>query len=312
MMNWAPPSAISPEQEPEAHKFTNGKFFVKFWAGIFAFAAVAAVFGYCAPKAGAEELPKLAVKAEQGRPDPTGQGRYFWIGPETSIAEARVVKKLPAGASDCAHAGELIGVPLWNSTREGKAILSRLTEKATISVAPNGEFFLCKCAGGYNQLFSMAEPQPPTAPVVPPAPTPAVQPPAPPAPPQVAQAQQNQVIQTGSQASGCDPELVHKMLELAQKNGRKNNMSITCGGMEFRRDQFKPAKPAGQGFWSSFWNAPMGVPIYGNMGGGVYGGYPAQNYTYSTIQPIRPYVAGGVLPPCGGGCGNPAVRGGAN
>lgn len=96
----------------------------------------------------------VAVSAQQGRPDPTGQGRYMQFGGERSFTAAKVIKELPAGTS-CAPAGELVGIRLWNSTRNGMAILSDLTNKAEVAVTPNGEMFLCKCAGGYNQLFRL-------------------------------------------------------------------------------------------------------------------------------------------------------------
>lgn len=85
------------------------------------------------------------------RPDPTGQGRYFQYGTELAYSGAQVIRQLPAGA-ECAPAGELVGARVWNSTRSGVAILSELTDKAEVAVTSSG-IFLCKCAGGYNQLF---------------------------------------------------------------------------------------------------------------------------------------------------------------
>ncbi len=101
-------------------------------------------------------VPRLmrAQATEQGRPDPTGQGRYLQFGGEVAYPQARVASGLPQGASECMHPGELVGVQMFNSTREGRAVSVKLTDKATIAVA--GDWvFLCKCAGGFNQLFRM-------------------------------------------------------------------------------------------------------------------------------------------------------------
>lgn len=126
-----------------------------------------------------------ATAEDKGRPDPTGQGRYLQFGSEVPYLGARVISELPAGA-ECAVAGELVGVRVWNSVGEGKAILSELTDKAMLAVTPEG-IFLCKCARGFNQIFI---PSPAPEPVKPPAPAaPKVPEPAAPAPtptPQVA------------------------------------------------------------------------------------------------------------------------------
>jgi len=90
-----------------------------------------------------------------GRPDPTGKGRYMQFGKERAYTDARVVKQLPAGAQ-CAPAGELVGVQMWNSTRDGHAILSELSDKAEVA-ASDGKIFLCHCARGYNELFLVEE-----------------------------------------------------------------------------------------------------------------------------------------------------------
>lgn len=86
-----------------------------------------------------------------GRPDPTGRGRYLQYGTEVVYPGATVLKTLPADAK-CAPAGELVGVPLWNTTREGRVIASRLTEKAEVAMV--GDLpYLCWCIGGHNRLF---------------------------------------------------------------------------------------------------------------------------------------------------------------
>jgi hypothetical protein len=117
-----------------------------------------------------------AIADEQGRPDPTGQGRYLQFGHESSYSSARVIQALPTGAA-CAPAGEMIGARVWNSTREGFAILSELTDKAQIAVTNDG-IFLCQCARGYNQLFRISAPAAPVAasPATPPPPAPVVTP----------------------------------------------------------------------------------------------------------------------------------------
>lgn len=92
-----------------------------------------------------------------GRPDPTGRGRYLQFGAEVPYPGATVLKDLPAGVK-CAPAGELVGVPLWNTTRANRAIVSRLTEKAEIAVIDN-RTFLCWCADGFNQLFVPEKPR---------------------------------------------------------------------------------------------------------------------------------------------------------
>lgn len=106
---------------------------------------------------------------EQGRPDPTGQGRYLQFGNSVPYPGARVLRQAPAGAT-CQPAGELVGVRMWNSTGEGRAILSELSDKAMVLVTAEGTF-LCGCAGGYNQLFQDKTPPPPQA-QLPPAATP--------------------------------------------------------------------------------------------------------------------------------------------
>lgn len=98
---------------------------------------------------------------EQGRPDPTGQGRYLQFGNSVPYPGARVLRQAPAGAT-CQPAGELVGVRMWNSTGEGRAILSELSDKAMVLVTAEGTF-LCGCAGGYNQLFLDKTPLPPQA-----------------------------------------------------------------------------------------------------------------------------------------------------
>jgi hypothetical protein len=109
----------------------------------------------------------VPVTAEdQGRPDPTGQGRYMQYGHEVSFQGARVLSQLPPGAT-CAPAGELVGVWVWNSTRKDRAILSQLSDKAYVAPAPDGTIWLCGCAGGYNEQFLYNPPPSPT-----PAPTP--------------------------------------------------------------------------------------------------------------------------------------------
>lgn len=97
----------------------------------------------------------LSAQTTEGRPDPTGQGRYLQFGGELSYPQARVVSGLPQGASECMHPGELVGVPMFNSTREGRAVNVKLTEAATIAVVGD-QVFLCKCAGGFNQLFRIS------------------------------------------------------------------------------------------------------------------------------------------------------------
>lgn len=99
---------------------------------------------------------------EQGRPDPTGKGRYMQFGHENENENAHVATELPVGV-ECAPAGELVGVKVWNSTRTGKAILSELTDKALVAVTSDGQIFLCECAGGYNQLFLINSTPPPTS-----------------------------------------------------------------------------------------------------------------------------------------------------
>lgn len=110
----------------------------------------------------------MSTASAAGRPDPTGQGRYQQFGPVMSYPGARVVRQLPVGAG-CAPAGELVGVRVWNSTRYGFAVISELSDRAMVAVSPNGETFLCGCAGGYNQIFLERTPTTPAA-VAPPAP----------------------------------------------------------------------------------------------------------------------------------------------
>lgn len=86
-----------------------------------------------------------------GRPDPTGKGRYQQFGTEMSFPGATVVRRLPEGAT-CAPAGELVGVPIWNSTRRDHAIASVLTDKAEVATSGN-RTFLCWCVAGFNELF---------------------------------------------------------------------------------------------------------------------------------------------------------------
>ena len=93
----------------------------------------------------------VAEASGVGRPDPTGRGRYLQFGKEQEFPGAKVLKDLPEGAA-CAPAGELVGVPLWNSTREGHAIVSKLTNKAEVATSDKG-VFLCWCVDGFNQLF---------------------------------------------------------------------------------------------------------------------------------------------------------------
>lgn len=125
---------------------------VWFLVAIVAAVVLAGVWAYaCAPKVhGAEPV---------GRPDPTGQGRYEQFGPELPHQGAQVVAKLPDGATECGSADELIGASVWNSTREGRAVFSKLTDKATVSVAGK-RLFLCRCAKGYNELFLIERPSP--------------------------------------------------------------------------------------------------------------------------------------------------------
>lgn len=96
----------------------------------------------------------LSAQTTEGRPDPTGQGRYIQIGGEVTYPQARVVSGLPQGA-ECMHPGELVGVMMYNSTREGRAVSVKLTDKATVAVVGD-RVFLCKCAGGFNQLFRIS------------------------------------------------------------------------------------------------------------------------------------------------------------
>ena len=128
-----------------------------------------------------------------GRPDPTGQQRYEAFGPELPYKGAQVVASLPEGATECGPADELIGASVMNSTREGRAVFAKLTDKATTSVAGT-RLFLCRCAKGFNELFLIERSSSPAsavaqAPPVPaPAPAPvAVAPPAPvvPVPPAI-------------------------------------------------------------------------------------------------------------------------------
>lgn len=89
---------------------------------------------------------------EGGRPDTTGRGRYTIVGDERLYSGAHVVNKLPAGAQ-CNPVGELIGSQVFNSTREGRANLVVLTDKAEIATTSDGRIFLCHCAQGFNELF---------------------------------------------------------------------------------------------------------------------------------------------------------------
>ncbi|MFA6353633.1 MAG: hypothetical protein WCW93_01735 [Candidatus Paceibacterota bacterium] len=95
--------------------------------------------------------------AEEGRPDPTGQGRYLQFGQEVEYPEAQVLKKLPDGVM-CSPAGELVGTRIWNSTRSNKAVLSELSDKAQVAVK-GSELYLCGCVAGYNKLFLIKEEQ---------------------------------------------------------------------------------------------------------------------------------------------------------
>jgi hypothetical protein len=109
-------------------------------------------------------LVAVAVSAHgqtaDGRPDPTGQGRYTIFGDESLYEHAHVVSKLPADLQ-CNPAGELVGSQVLNSTREGHANLVVLTDKATVANASDGRIFLCHCAKGFNQLFLVTEGQKP-------------------------------------------------------------------------------------------------------------------------------------------------------
>lgn len=119
---------------------------------------------------------------DTGRPDPTGQGRYMMFGSESSYGRAHVAKELPAGAT-CAPAGEMVGARVWNSTKEGFAILSELSDKAEIATTQGGEVFLCHCARGYNQLFLMTPTSAPSVADEFAKPEPAIGPQGPPGPP---------------------------------------------------------------------------------------------------------------------------------
>lgn len=103
---------------------------------------IVTLFGFCTP----------ASAQAQGRPDPTGQGRYQQFGPVVTYPGAHVVRQLPDGA-ECAPAGEMVGARVWNSTREGFAVMSELSDKAQIATTTQGATFLCGCAKGFNQIF---------------------------------------------------------------------------------------------------------------------------------------------------------------
>jgi len=103
----------------------------------------------------------VSAQTVVGRPDPTGKGRYLTFGNETPYSGANVIKTLPSGTA-CSPAGEMVGIRVWNSTRKGFAVLSELSDKAEIAVAPSGKVFLCHCAGGYNELFVPKTQQPQT------------------------------------------------------------------------------------------------------------------------------------------------------
>jgi hypothetical protein len=97
------------------------------------------------------QQPQIPEMLENGRPDPTGQDRYQQFGKPVPYPSATILAKLPKGAK-CAPAGELVDVPLWNTTKEGYAIVSVLTEKAEVAVFDERKF-LCKCISGFNELF---------------------------------------------------------------------------------------------------------------------------------------------------------------
>jgi hypothetical protein len=114
------------------------------------FAVLTLVVLFLSPFAEAQQVPIPEVSGP-GRPDPTGRGRYLQYGTEVSYSGATVLKELPTGAK-CAPAGELVGVPVWNSTRAGHAIASVLTDKAEIATSGT-RTFLCWCIAGFNELF---------------------------------------------------------------------------------------------------------------------------------------------------------------
>ncbi len=182
-----------------------------------------------------------AQTAGAGRPDPTGQGRYTQFGTERVYEGAKVLKTLPAGAPECASAGELIGVEVWNSTREGRAILSKLSEQATVSVV-DGRIFLCRCAAGYNELFLVKSEQS-SAPVVAPKPEEKetkVEKPAPTSEPMAGSVTPAKVSpQTAATSDPCfNPQAMVAQLQ-EKGNGRKKDATISCGGLKVTWSEYK-------------------------------------------------------------------------
>ncbi len=297
---------------------TTGKsFFVKFWVGMVTFLLMAALFGFFASKAGAEELKKPAVFAdsEDGRvacEAALASGKYshyesthFGLKSKNPVNDKDRVK-LKLEFDQCRH--ELV-VGGWRWVIEKKG-----TEKRAYKAADGSTTIYARHdCGNPDDTDTLVASKVPTAPTpmvaqAPPTPAPVVVPPAPPVSASPSVAPQPVVVHNDPCVNSLE------VLDKLRAKSKKKDATVTCtpdGGV---RVTWEEHKKSGPGFWSGFWNTPMGVPVYGNVGGGggqVYGHQP-QNIVGSTLQPIRPYVAGGVLPSCGGGCGNPAVRGGAN
>lgn len=279
---------------------------VWFLVAIVAAVVLAGVWAYaCAPKVhGAEPV---------GRPDPTGQGRYEQFGPELPHQGAQVVAKLPDGATECGSADELIGASVWNSTREGRAVFSKLTDKATIAVAGK-RLFLCKCAKGYNELFLIerTSSQKPEAQVAKDEPT---KPAAEPVAPALTQADIDKAVAAALaaqpkpaaiEAKGCAPELVERLIALSDKRNRKSDTSISCGGMIYNRWQFKhregPGAPqvvtqtaSGDPNAGDYYSAGLGWGGLAGLSGPALNSSTGGNYIYHS----RTRVSG--TPPAIGG-----------
>ena len=324
-MTMFPPGGFSPEQDPEERLCVTEQamaWYCDMMLLLRAAGAVALVVLILSVLMGAtpvhaEELKPAKLSIFESKSDcevAMASGNFTFYQPKhfglknrnTTNGTTRVVVELES--DQCRNVLVVSGMK-WIPEKKG-------TKKRANKAADGSVVIYARDDCGNDDITDQQQaPSAPASVVAQAPPAPAVQPPAP---------------TTASPVSGTpsvapQPVVVHnhpcvnslEVLDKLREKSKKKDATVNCtpdGGVQITWEEHK--KKSGPGFWSSFWNAPMGVPMYGNMGGGVYGGqiygHPAQNYNYSTAQEIRPYVGGGVLPPCGGGCGNPAVRGGAN